>query len=448
MDPMTEKLPSKTGGDINMADPSEFPFLVALSNGKNDPSLIPSITSPPVRSEIFPRYNLAQLLSYGWGLLFLLVVFMAAEYFPFQSLKRGVDDFTVSAGRGAMIAVNNVRHGGEIVGVGLVRVASNGPTDGLSYLKKSAATPAVPLSKGIIASVTAVRKISQDFSLTLAGSEIELVSGTLAGGRLMAKDFLSFTALGADYFENGIMAAASSVLAAFEQSNKRIVVIDNSVKNKLSKLSIDENKDQPVSIMAKLAAAHKKTGQQAAVAQLPQRPLEGDLVKPALKSGSDLWWQHFLRPKFMMLTLYSYNDLAGPVRRTLNLGFYRTTRAGGNLSRGVYLAWNGFFDRLSSLAGGDNPVPDQTKQPAALATDGVNVVNSSEAAMFDGSGIVLLKPSGSTTLDLKNVKKLQDAFSDRVIVDFDQDGQTGMIKPIFRDRVGTEFIFVITPVKQ
>lgn len=161
-----------------------------------------------------------------------------------------------------------------------------------------------------------------------------------------------------------------------------------------------------------------------------------------------------ISPDTVPLGLAAYRETVAPVRLPLNQGLQVFAGLGADWGGNIRLAWEGFFDRL---AWGDSADPKSAAYREKLkqeiiremqADNQISIRDGSGASMFSDSGIVVMKPTGSTTIDLANVKKLQDSFSDRVIVDFDKDGNSGFIRPLFRDRVGEKYLFVITPIRK
>lgn len=58
-----------------------------------------------------------------------------------------------------------------------------------------------------------------------------------------------------------------------------------------------------------------------------------------------------------------------------------------------------------------------------------------------GRGLVVVPPGGK-------VGEIQSLFSDPVKVQLDNSGQTGVITPIFRNRQGDSYLFLLTPIKR
>jgi len=64
----------------------------------------------------------------------------------------------------------------------------------------------------------------------------------------------------------------------------------------------------------------------------------------------------------------------------------------------------------------------------------------------DGQGVVVVPLTQET--DQQKVKTdIQDMFSDPVNIDFEADGQSGIITPIFRGSTGNNYIFILTPIR-
>jgi len=77
-----------------------------------------------------------------------------------------------------------------------------------------------------------------------------------------------------------------------------------------------------------------------------------------------------------------------------------------------------------------------------LLLDGV-----SEPTILSGQtdqGVVVMPDSGQNRDE--TIRRLKNIFSDRVLVEFDDTGQAGVITPVFRSGPGGNYIFVLTPV--
>jgi hypothetical protein len=160
-------------------------------------------------------------------------------------------------------------------------------------------------------------------------------------------------------------------------------------------------------------------------------------------------------PGFVPVVFSSYFNRILPYRNTLNDGIWTVIDVWDSVISNAYLAWDNFLNKFIAK---DNTIDlsnvslrEQLKQEILqeLQKDNSNISikNTSSTSMYLNNGIVLMKTASSTLVDLGNIKKIQDSFSDRVLVNFDRAGQTGIIQPIFRDHLGEKYIFVVTPTK-
>jgi hypothetical protein len=63
------------------------------------------------------------------------------------------------------------------------------------------------------------------------------------------------------------------------------------------------------------------------------------------------------------------------------------------------------------------------------------------------NGVAVIPSSGSVSQDEVLKEKIQDSFSDEVLVKPDKSGTTGVITPIFKKTKGNDFVYVMVPVK-
>ena len=60
-------------------------------------------------------------------------------------------------------------------------------------------------------------------------------------------------------------------------------------------------------------------------------------------------------------------------------------------------------------------------------------------------GVSAFPSTGSTSTDLARTKSVEQMFSDKVKVEVSPDGRQGTVKPIFRDRLGGNYLFLLSP---
>lgn len=63
-------------------------------------------------------------------------------------------------------------------------------------------------------------------------------------------------------------------------------------------------------------------------------------------------------------------------------------------------------------------------------------------------GIIVLPKTGSADANRIRAAALEGIFSDQVIIETDETGKSGTIRPIFRSGVGQDYLYVMVPVKQ
>lgn len=62
-------------------------------------------------------------------------------------------------------------------------------------------------------------------------------------------------------------------------------------------------------------------------------------------------------------------------------------------------------------------------------------------------GLVVVPGTGDETADKETINQIRGAFSDEVLVTPGPDGLSGSIEPVFKDRVGNPYLYVIVPVE-
>jgi len=175
-------------------------------------------------------------------------------------------------------------------------------------------------------------------------------------------------------------------------------------------------------------------------------------------SALKLWTDLIANPTTKPLAVLSYQESILPIRLSINSFLFKSWDLVNGLSGNITLAWTDFYHQLTGTAttGDNDNLANQTdreklKQEIIKELQQQGVVtfnNTNQASTFDDQGVILIKPTGSSTLDLSNIKNIKESFSDRVIIDFSPDGQSGVLQPVFRNRIGEKYIFLITPVKQ
>ncbi len=74
------------------------------------------------------------------------------------------------------------------------------------------------------------------------------------------------------------------------------------------------------------------------------------------------------------------------------------------------------------------------------------------AASYSAGGpdqtMTVLPSTGSSTLDTSIKTQVKNSFSDEVSVQFDETGRSGVITPVFRSAPGSNYLFILTPVRK
>jgi len=330
------------------------------------------------------------LLRYGSAVFFLLIVSVFFQFFPFSKLHNLVLQTSLNVKIG-IIAI------GEVVNLGSLK-------DVVFEVKKVPGELFLGIKQGVTLS-------SENF--------------------VFSQNAVKNTALESFY------ETKQTIFSNLDFANKKIVQMEGMIFSYLDNQSI------------------KKIVQISGVVAISPETI-------ATSSGSETngvstpdfmaWFNRIVRSGLVPVVFTSYEKVISPFRSILNNGISIVSETKHSVVDNVKLSWGKFFDKLfgNSEDISDITLREQLKkeilqelQNGSTAT----VKDGTAASMYADVGIVLLKQTGSNTIDLNNVKKIQDSFSDRVLVNFDN-RETGVIQPIFRDRVGEKYIFVITPVKK
>ncbi|HYC82994.1 MAG TPA: hypothetical protein VEB60_00390 [Candidatus Paceibacterota bacterium] len=70
------------------------------------------------------------------------------------------------------------------------------------------------------------------------------------------------------------------------------------------------------------------------------------------------------------------------------------------------------------------------------------------AAGGPGQMLAVFPSTGSTTLDAGVTSQVKNSFSDEISVQFDETGRSGVITPVFRSAPGSNYLFILTPVRK
>ncbi len=110
-----------------------------------------------------------------------------------------------------------------------------------------------------------------------------------------------------------------------------------------------------------------------------------------------------------------------------------------SVSRAVYATTNGFFSKVAMLL-----------RPGYQFTDAGDVTKKPPAALETpqpSEGMVVVPGTGDAESDAAKISRIQKSFSDDVAVVPSADGESGVIKPVFRDSKSDDYLYVLVPLK-
>lgn len=283
--------------------------------------------------------------------------------------------------------------------------------------------------------------ILNEVAMGLKETGREFLLGAIGGVELSRDNFILSQAQLKSLVRESFNSTRLAIMGNLDLANKRITQINKTFSSNL-------NINQINKIAQVYAVASSNLDQEVATATLFKIEIN--------KTYDWLFLPKWIaQPSFFPVVFTSYEKKIFPVRTILNTVISTFINTKNSITNSVAIAWSGFFDQIfdesNSVDLSNASLREQLKkeilqelQNGGTATVKAGFLNST----FTDTGIVLLKQSGSNIVDLNNVKNIQDSFSDRVLINFDKEGETGVIQPIFRDRIGEKYIFVITPVKK
>lgn len=123
-----------------------------------------------------------------------------------------------------------------------------------------------------------------------------------------------------------------------------------------------------------------------------------------------------------------------------------------SLSSKIYEIWNRIASLFESLWSGvaewnvksDTNVAQKTETPSVTQTQSANTVN--KKPQNGSGGLVVIPSTGVASQDNQIVNKIRNSFSDDVVVKPDESGVSGIIKPIFKNSLGEDYLYVLVPV--
>lgn len=94
-----------------------------------------------------------------------------------------------------------------------------------------------------------------------------------------------------------------------------------------------------------------------------------------------------------------------------------------------------------ALGGESSIIMDTLQHPAG----GTSAAVAAYAAEGSDTGVVIVPSQGDQNQNI--IAEIQESFSDEVKVSPSSDGLSGIIRPIFKTKSGSEFLYVMVPVK-
>lgn len=110
------------------------------------------------------------------------------------------------------------------------------------------------------------------------------------------------------------------------------------------------------------------------------------------------------------------------------------------------LAMELFGRETSIVAVQTSAVPEPSFSPLVL-TSGDDGAEAPDSKDFQ-EGLVVIRSSGNESNDEKMKEKIKKSFSDEVIIKPDSTGRSGIIKPVFKNTEGENYLFILVPIKE
>lgn len=88
----------------------------------------------------------------------------------------------------------------------------------------------------------------------------------------------------------------------------------------------------------------------------------------------------------------------------------------------------------------------EQRNDAVTYADDDNKVGSIQQG--EGSGMVVMSSSGNSQVDRERIEYAQKVFSDDVEITHDESGTRGIVRPIFKDAEGDDYLYVMVPVNE
>ena len=116
---------------------------------------------------------------------------------------------------------------------------------------------------------------------------------------------------------------------------------------------------------------------------------------------------------------------------------------GGALLAGVYASISSQVLMTASLG--------STSQAVVAAFKNLFITKTYETVIIPSEnvqGMVVVPSTGSVSANAALEKKIRNSFSDEVVVSANENNQSGVITPVFKEAKGEEFMYVMVPVDE
>ena len=109
---------------------------------------------------------------------------------------------------------------------------------------------------------------------------------------------------------------------------------------------------------------------------------------------------------------------------------------------GMVIVIRGMHDLILKMHNTEQEAEIEKKETQQYKTN-----TSQMATPLDSKGIVIT-PSKDKQTDADTIEQIKNTFSDEVRIIPDGSGKSGIIQPIFRDKKGDEYIYVLVPIQE
>lgn len=304
------------------------------------------------------------------------------------------------------------------------------------------------ISREIVGGIQTVKDTVEEISKT----KDEFFGGVGQGIKLFSDNVIFSGELAKNMVWHGYYTASQSIYDTLSLANEKLVQTEEKMARQINvwpeKNIQDSLLAQKIRQISSVTITHQEP-------ELTATTSSATSTEQEFSASWSAWSDWIAKPGFIPVIFTTYEKKISPLRDKLNVGILAITDTNNSMVDNISISWNNFFKQFSGGNPTDNlsdaSLREQLKQEILQELQNGNtatISNGTVNSMYTGTGIFLMKQTGSSTIDLNNVKKLQDSFSDRVLVNFNQAGDTGVIQPIFRDRLGEKYIFVITPIKK